>query len=245
MKQKKTLLLMGASGGIGQQMIPAFLAAGYQLALHYHEQSETLEKRIGTLDTSSPKVKLYQADITKEQEISELVQRVRADFSSIDILVNNAGISVSGMSWKQSLEDWEKALAINLTGPFLTIKHVLPMMREQQWGRIINISSVVAQTGVPGTSAYAASKAGLFGMSRSVAKEVANKNITVNTLALGYFDAGMLYGLSEAMREHVQQSIPQQRFGDAKEIAACILHLCSDAASYTTGQVINLNGGLY
>ncbi|MGH2574986.1 MAG: SDR family oxidoreductase, partial [Ignavibacteria bacterium] len=149
------------------------------------------------------------------------------------------------VSWKLGLDEWNRVLAVNLTGPFLCIKHSLPLMRKNNWGRIINISSVVAQTGVPGTSAYSASKAGIFGLTKSISKEVANKNITVNTIALGYFNEGMIAQVPEELKMQIKSAIPKSDFGDPIDIVNCIHFLIEDTSSYVTGQTININGGLY
>jgi NAD(P)-dependent dehydrogenase (short-subunit alcohol dehydrogenase family) len=241
--EQKTILLIGASGGVGQKIAVDFLEAGYCLAFHYHEQASGAAALIEKY--GNDRVKSYQADITQEAEVVQLIEAVKADFSSIDILVNNAGITRNGMSWKLSEADWQQTIGVNLTGPFLTMKQVLPGMRENGWGRIINITSVVAQTGYPGTAAYAASKAGLIGVTKTIAKEVANKDITVNAIALGYFDAGMLYEVPEELRTEIQASIPKNKFGDTAELSKCILYLCDEKSSYLTGQTLNLNGGLY
>jgi len=243
MKQR-TLLLVGASGGLGLKMIPVFLKHGFNLALHYKNEMEALEM-YASEENLKGRIKLYQADITVETEVKELCASVVSNFGSIDVVVNAAGISANGMSWKMKADDWTSTIATNLTGPFFVIKHVLPSMRNNEFGRIINISSVVAQTGVIGTSAYAASKAGLIGLVKTVAKEVANKNITVNNIALGYFDAGMIDDVPQSMQETIKSTIPKQSFGKPSELAECIVYLSGDQSSYITGQTINLNGGLY
>lgn len=234
---------MGASGGLGLEMIPVFFKEGYRLALHYNNSFEGLEEVIKTYSASY--CKIYQADIRQESQVESLLKDVYNDFGQVDVVVNAAGITASGMSWKMSGEEWQKTMDINLTGPFYAIKHALPYMREANFGRIINISSIVAQTGVIGTSAYAASKAGLIGLIKSVAKEVANRNITVNNVALGYFNAGMINEVPEVIQDEIKSTIPKKKFGDPVELATCILYLCDDNASYITGQTINLNGGLY
>ncbi|MDX5404444.1 MAG: 3-oxoacyl-ACP reductase FabG [Bacteroidota bacterium] len=240
---KRTLLLMGASGGIGRAILKPLCQAGYQLALHYNGDFEQLTKAVEELNPAN-KIALFKADLNNETDIAEMVESVQTEFGSIDILVNNAGVSQSGISWKQDLEGWDRSLAINLTGPFLTMKHVIPGMKKQGWGRIINVSSVVAQWGVPGTVAYSAAKSGVIGMSRTIAAELAQAGITVNTLAYGYMDAGMLHDLTDEMREAIQKVIPMQKFGDPMNIARAILFLADEQVDYITGQVININGGL-
>ena len=236
-----TVLIIGASGGIGKQLAKDLLDKGNQLALHYFSKPDELKNNFEESDT----LKFYQADITSENEVSDLIKKVLTDFGKIDVLVNNAGITRSNMAWNLTDDDWKDTLNVNLTGSFYTIKHVLPSMRENNYGRIINITSVVAQKGIAGTSAYAASKAGLIGMTKSIAKEVANKNITANCLALGYFKAGMLYEVPEDYRELIKKEIPKNEFGNPSVISNCVLYLCSEHSEYVTGQTINLNGGLH
>jgi len=237
----KTALIIGASGGLGRELAKDLAKKGYSLALHYFNQQELLEKVFKETDL----IKFYKADITIEQQVASLVEEVLKDFGKIDVLINNAGVTKSNMIWNFSNEDWQETINVNLTGPFYTIKHVLPSMRENNFGRIINISSVVAQKGVAGTSAYAASKAGLVGMTKSIAMEVANKNITANCIALGYFDAGMLYEIPENQRNKIKDEIPKNEFGNPTAISECIDYLCNDHSDYITGQTLNINGGIY
>ena len=239
----KTLLLLGASGGLGNELIPVLHKAGYKLALHYHNSKDSID---AVLEKNNIRdAKLYKADITSESDIETLINAVNTDFNGLDVVVNNAGVSSSSMSWKYDMNDWDKTVAINLTGPFMVIKHALNVMRPNNFGRIINITSIVAQTGFIGTSAYAASKAGLIGMTKSVSKEVANKNITVNNIALGYFNAGMIHEVPDNMQEDLLNKIPKKAFGKPEELAECILYLANENNTYLTGQTINLNGGLY
>ena len=239
----KTLLLTGASGGVGRELIKPLADAGYNLALHYHEKIDELEAEI---DRVKPKVKVacFKADLTRESDVVEMIDSINSHFGGVDVLVNNAGISLNAMSWKMDLVDWQKSLDTNLTTAFLCTKHVIPNMRKNEWGRIIHVSSVVAQIGVAGASAYAASKSALFGFTKSVAKEVANKNITVNTMSYGYLDAGMINSLSEEFQEELKNQIPQHRLGPVENVAQTILFLASPEANYITGQTININGGL-
>lgn len=239
----KTILITGASGGVGTQLIEPLSKAGYNLALHYNTNLQALEEHLDRVKPAT-KVACIKGDLTREEEVKELVSTALDLFGSIDILVNNAGISSSSISWKMDLEHWNNTLNVNLTSTFLVCKHVIPHMRKNEWGRIINNSSVVAQSGMPGTTAYAASKAGIEGFSKSLAKELVSKNITVNTLSYGYMDAGMINVLTYEIKEIVRESIPQKRFGPVDNIAGAIKHLASNEADYVTGQVININGGL-
>ncbi len=241
----KNVLLIGSSGGLGKHILLGMAAAGYNLALHYHDNEDNLASYLNEIKDSGIKYHTYKADITSENEVVELVKKVKNDFGSIDILINNAGLSLNGVTWKLSIDDWNKVIAVNLTGPFLCSKHVLPVMREGGWGRIIYMSSVVPQIGVPGTAAYASTKAGLGGLCKTISKEVMKNNITANLISLGYFDAGLLYQIPEDIRSQIKETIPKKEFGSPKDVVECILYMCSEHAGYLTGQTINLNGGLY
>jgi NAD(P)-dependent dehydrogenase (short-subunit alcohol dehydrogenase family) len=241
----KNVLLIGSSGGLGRHFALGLANAGYNLALHYYNSEEKIKELTTELKKSTVKFFKYKADISNENEIADLVKKANQEMGSIDILINNAGISIDGMSWKLNLDKWNKVISVNLTGPFICIKHVLPVMRQNNWGRIINITSVVPQIGVPGTIAYSASKAGLDGITKTVSKEVTKFNITINQIALGYFKAGMLFQIPEEIREQIKASIPMKEFGDPAAILRCILYLCSEDSGYVTGQTININGGLY
>lgn len=245
MNNRPTLLLVGASGGVGKAIMNDLAKAGFNLALHYLSDDEALKAQQQELQALGAEVMLVKANITQEAEVEAMIQGVENHFGSIDVLLNNAGVTKSGMTWKLGADVWDETIAVNLTGPFLCIKHVLKGMRERGFGRIISMTSVVAQTGVAGTSAYAASKAGLIGMTKSIAKEVANKDITVNCISLGYFDAGMLYEIPEPLRESIRQTIPRQSFGKPEAISKTVVYLSSKESHYITGQTINLNGGLH
>jgi 3-oxoacyl-[acyl-carrier protein] reductase len=233
---KKTILIIGSSGGLGSSILSSFDETKYNLALHYFSNPFTIQ---------SDNYKSYKADITQESEVEKLIQDVVNDFGSVDIVLNNAGVTISEMSWKTNLSNWDKTIAINLTGPFLVTKHALPHMRKNGFGRIVFMSSIVAQTGFVGASAYAASKAGLFGLAKTISKEVANKGITANSIALGYFNAGMIEDVPHEMQEQLKEAIPVSTLGKPEELAELIKYIISEKASYLTGQTVNLNGGLY
>jgi 3-oxoacyl-[acyl-carrier protein] reductase len=242
----KNLLLMGASGGLGRRFAAELAkSSGYNFILHYYHNRENIRKLEDNLKSTGVKYKSYHADISSEEEVKSLIDSAENDFGSIDILINNAGISMDSVSWKMSKETWERVIGVNLTGAFLCIKYVLPQMRNKNWGRIVNISSVVPQVGVAGTAAYSASKAGIFGLTKSIAKEIANKNITINTIALGYFNEGMISQVPDELKKQIKSSIPKNEFGDPIDIVNCIRFLIDDNSSYITGQTININGGLY
>lgn len=241
----KNILLIGASGGLGKHFANSFAAEGLNLALVYKEHHKEADSLVEDVQKHNIKAKAYKADITSETDIEKLVSNTVNDFGSIDVLINNAGLSLNAISWKMDIESWNKVIAVNLTGPFLCIKHVIPVMKKNGWGRIINISSVVAQIGVPGTVAYSVSKAGLEGLTKTVSKEMAKLNITINNISLGYFNAGFLYQIPEDLRNQIKDTIPKKEFGNPQEIVECMKFLISRNSSYITGQTININGGLY
>jgi 3-oxoacyl-[acyl-carrier protein] reductase len=241
----KNALLIGASGGLGKYISSGLAAKGINLALHYNDNPEKLDDAIKDIEPSGIRYKAYKADITSDNEVKNMIANVKEDFGTIDLLINNAGISINAMSWKLTAEDWNRVISVNLTGPFLCTKYVLPVMKENKYGRIVYMSSVVPQIGVAGTAAYAASKAGLGGLCKTISKEVIKNNITANMISLGYFDAGLLYQIPEEIRNQIKETIPMKEFGHPMEIVDCISYLSSENSRYITGQTINLNGGLF
>jgi NAD(P)-dependent dehydrogenase (short-subunit alcohol dehydrogenase family) len=205
--------------------------------LHYNKNEINL--------VESDSVAHFQADLTTESEVERLVSSVLEKFGRIDVLINNAGISKSSMSWKTDAASWRETMAINLDAPFYLSKHVIPAFRQQNSGRIINVSSIVAQTGFIGTSAYAASKAGLIGLTKTLSKELSDFGVTVNALALGYFNVGMIDDIPKALQEEIISSIPLRKLGDPTSVFQTINWLISEEGGYVTGQTINLNGGLF
>jgi NAD(P)-dependent dehydrogenase (short-subunit alcohol dehydrogenase family) len=234
--ERKVIVITGATGGLGSAMVKHFEKQNVRLALHTFQQEP--------FDVACEHA-WFKADLRDSHQIDTLIAAILANFGRIDVLINNAGISKDGMSWKLSDTDFNEVVAVNLTAPFKLIKGFLPKMREQNFGRIISISSVVAQTGVVGTAAYAASKAGLIGLTKTVSKETAKSGITVNCLALGYFDVGMIDDVNPEMQAQIIQTIPQLRLGTVPTILGTIDWLITEEASYITGQTISLNGGLF
>lgn len=235
--EKKVILITGASGGMGTHFTNWFKQQNVNLALHYFEAKNTME--------ASDSIAYFQADLTNEDEVNHMIEAVISRFGRVDVLINNAGISKSAMSWKTTLVDWNATIAINLTAPFLVSKACVPAMRNAKIGRIINITSVVGQTGQIGTAAYAASKAGLIGLTKTMAKELAPNNITVNALALGYFSTGMIADVPQEQQDKIIESIPLKKLGDPATVCKTVEWLISEETAYVTGQVIELNGGLH
>ena len=236
-RKERVILLTGASGGLGTAMAKHLEARGYRLALHYFTNKPTLQE--------SDVIRCYPADLKDKDQIQNLIDMVVRDFGRIDVVINNAGISRNGISWKLDFQDWERSIAINLSAPFYISQLTIPHLRKQNFGRIINISSVVGQTGFIGTSAYAASKAGLFGLTKTLAKELAAFNITVNSFALGYFNEGMIRDVPEDLQQQIIEQIPMKKLGDMKSIHHALDFVLDENSGYYTGQILNLNGGLY
>ena len=234
---EKVILITGASGGMGNALAELFSKEDVRLALHYNNNSVKVAE--------SDAVGHFQADLREEAQVERMISEVLERFGRIDVLINNAGISKSSMSWKTGADAWRETMGINLDAAFYASKAVIPTMRAQKSGRIINISSVVAQTGFIGTAAYAASKAGLIGLTKTLSKELISAGVTVNVLALGYFNVGMIEDVPEDLRQVVIDSIPAKQLGDPSAVYKTMEWLISDEASYVTGQTINLNGGLY
>ena len=186
-----------------------------------------------------------QADVGDIVQVDKMFQKLITEYGRIDILINNAAIYEDSTVWNMSPEIWEKVIRNDLTSVFNCTKFATKYMREQRNGRIINISSVVGLTGVFGTANYAAAKAGIFGLTKTVAKEVATRNITVNALTFGYFEAGMLVRLPEDVQEFILKQIPMRRWGKPNEAVQTAMFLASEGAGYITGQIINVNGGYY
>lgn len=241
----KVALITGSSGGLGHAIALELARSGMDTALHCYRHSEELAELQNVIVALGRRAVIVTADLRDAKAAEEMVQDVLDKLGRIHVLIHSAGISRDGVAWKLRPEDWENVLSTNLTGTFHSTRAVLPTMREHAEGRILSISSVVGQMGIAGTAAYAASKAALSGFSRAVAREVAAKNITVNVLALGYYSVGMIHTISAEQQEKILEQIPLRRFGDPRELGQLVAFLCTDAASYITGQTINVNGGIY
>lgn len=240
----KNILITGASGGIGLALSETLISSGMRnLIFQYRSKKEELEKLLEKFDIDTKRMVF--CDLTSEAQIELMHKHVKDNFGSTWGIINLAGASSNSMSWKMTKDDFKKIIDNNLVSTFSVCKEFIPEMREQGGGRIINISSVVASTGVPGASHYCAAKAGIEGFTRSIALELANKNITVNTLALGYFEYGLINHLSSQHQDDVKAKTPAKRFGKACEIAGAIKFLVSEEGSFTTGQVIHINGGFH
>jgi 3-oxoacyl-[acyl-carrier protein] reductase len=233
-------LVTGATGGIGEEIARALHRQGATVGLHgtRAEKLEALAAELGE------RVKLFPANLSDRDEVKALGQKAEAELEGVDILVNNAGITKDGLFVRMSDADWGAVLEVNLTAVFrLTRELTHPMMRRRN-GRIINISSVVGVTGNPGQTNYCATKAGLIGFSKSLAQEIATRNVTVNCVAPGFIESAMTDKLNDKQKEAIMAAIPAKRMGTGAEVASAVVYLASDEAAYVTGQTIHVNGGM-
>jgi 3-oxoacyl-[acyl-carrier protein] reductase len=236
----KTALITGASGGIGGDIDRALHAAGATVAL-----SGTREAPLQELAAElGERAHVLICNLSDAEAVEALPKQAVAAMGSVDILVNNAGITKDNLFMRMKDEEWQSVLDVNLTSTMRLCRGVLRGMMKARWGRIINISSIVGATGNPGQGNYAASKAGMIGMSKSIAYEVANRGITVNAVAPGFIATAMTDKLNDAQKDAILSQIPAARMGDSKEIAAAVLYLASPEAAYVTGTTLHVNGGM-
>ncbi len=236
----KGALVTGASGGIGAAIAKALHAAGASVALSGTRQAplEALAAELGD------RAHVVPCDLSDGAATDALVGRAAEALGSVDILVNNAGLTRDGLFMRMSQDDWDKVIAVNLTAAFRLSKAALRGMMKARWGRIVTITSVVSVTGNPGQGNYAASKAGLIGMTKSLAAEVASRGVTANCVAPGFIRTPMTDALKDDQKARIDASIPAGRMGEADEIAAAVLYLASPEAAYVTGQTLHVNGGM-
>jgi len=234
-------LVSGASAGLGARFTRVLADAGAHVVATARRHAELR----ALCETYDGRVEAVAGDLTDPDHRRSLVARIDARFGRLDILVNNAAITRDTLALRMKPEDWDAVLRTNLTGAHLCIQQALGAMLKQRSGRIINLSSVVAQTGNAGQANYVASKAGLIGLTRAIAIEVASRNITVNAVAPGFIETPMTDVLSQEIKDKMKSMIPLGRFGSDKDIAAAIVFLASDEAAYITGQVLEVNGGLH
>lgn len=233
-------LVTGASGGLGEAIARSLHAAGATVGLHgtRREKLEALASDLGERTVVLP------ADLSSRDDQKALAETAEKELDGVDILVNNAGITRDGLFVRMSDDDWDKVLEVNLTATFRLTRGLTHAMMRRRYGRIINITSVVAVTGNPGQANYCAAKAGLIGFSKSLAQEIASRNVTVNCVAPGFISSAMTDKLNEKQRDAIMGAIPMKRMGEGADIAAATLFLASAEAGYVTGQTIHVNGGM-
>jgi 3-oxoacyl-[acyl-carrier protein] reductase len=240
----KVALVTGASQGIGRDTALALSQAGAKVAVAARNE-EKLAALVGEIEAAGGSALAVKMDVADAEQVKAGFKQVLEKFGRLDILVNNAAITRDGLSMRMKLDDWETVLKTNLTGAHLCIQQALSTMMRARAGRIINISSVVAQSGNAGQANYVAAKAGLIGLTKAIAIEIASRNITVNAVAPGLIETPMTDVLPDKVKEEWKTRIPLGRMGSAREVASSIVFLASDEAGYITGHVLNVNGGMH
>jgi len=245
MLEGKVALITGASRGIGRAIALEMAKAGAEVIINYLGSEDKARELAEEIEGLGRKAHLSRFDVSNPEEVKKAIKELENKLGTIHILVNNAGITRDALFIKMKDEDWERVLRTNLFSAFYVTQAVLPMMLKARWGRIINITSVVAFTGNPGQVNYASAKAGLIGFTKALALEVTGRNITVNAIAPGYIETDMTQKLPEKVKEAFLQEIPLKRAGLPEEVAYLAVFLASEKASYITGAVFHVNGGLY
>ena len=236
----KKILITGATGGIGRALVSKFsFLSGNILA------TGTTNEKLDLLKKDFPKITTLKFDISEHNKIEEFIENVSTKLNGIDILINNAGINMDNLSLRMKDEEWKKVIDINLGSTFLLCKYGIKKMLKNKYGRVINITSIVGHTGNLGQSNYSASKAGIIGMTKSLAIEYAKKNITLNCVSPGFIQTKMTDNIADNIKEVLTSKIPMAKLGTGDDVANTVAFLASDAASYITGETIHVNGGMY
>jgi len=236
--------ITGASRGIGRACALSLSAAGVKVVLAAR-RLEKLEEVAAEIRAARGEAFVVPIDLASRDSIKEAFSKASKDFGRVDILINNAGLTRDGLAMRMKRDDWDAVLETNLSGAFFCSQQVLPPMVRERWGRIVNITSVVGESGNAGQVNYAASKAGLIGLTKSLAQELASRNITVNAVAPGFVETDMTASLSDELKTKITESIPLKRIGKPEDVAAAVKFLCGDEASYITGHVLDVNGGMF
>lgn len=244
MEEKKTVLVTGGTRGIGKQVALKYAKNGYDVIINYVSDNTDVAEIKKEFEEIGVKVLVIKADVSKAEDVTNLVENAIKEFGKIDVLVNNAGITKDNLLMRMSEEDFDRVIEINLKGTYLVTKAVTKYMIKKRSGSVINVSSVVGVSGNAGQCNYSASKAGIIGFTKSLAKELAIRNIRVNAVAPGFIETDMTDVLSETVKESIYNQIPLKRMGTAGEVANVVYFLGNEESSYITGQVINIDGGM-
>lgn len=240
----KTVLITGAAKGIGRAIAIEMAKAHYNVIIHYNGSKQNALDTKALCESFTERVEVMQADVTKFDQVQAMIDQIIAEFGTIEVVVNNAGITKDNLLLRMSEEEFDQVIDANLKGTFNVIKSVSKPMFKAKYGRIINISSVIGIVGNIAQANYAASKAGIIGLSKSVAKELAGKNVTCNVIAPGYIETDMTDKLPDTIKDNIKNHVPLKRFGNPEDVAHAVVFLASDNASYITGQVLVVDGGL-
>ncbi len=241
---RRTVLITGASRGIGKACALLIAKSGYRVALAARAAAK-LEEVASAIRSERGEAYVAELDMSDRESIATAFKKTSEEFGRIDILVNNAGITKDGLAVRMKQQDWDGVLQTNLSGSFFAIQQVLSGMMRERWGRIVNISSVVAEMGNAGQVNYVASKAGLIGLTKALAREVGSRNITVNAVAPGFIETDMTDVLPAELKQKMIDETPLKRMGKPDDVAAAVKYLISDEAAFITGHVLDVNGGIY
>lgn len=244
MSERKVALITGATRGIGKEIALELAKNGFDIAVNYRSMQNDMEDLKKEIESNNVRCEFVGADVANFEQCENMVKETIEKYGKIDVLVNNAGITKDGLIMRMKKEDFEAVIDINLVGTFNVTRNVIPYMIKQKSGRIINVSSVVGVAGNAGQTNYSASKAGVIGFTKSLAKEVASRNILVNAIAPGFIDTDMTKVLSDNVKEGINAQIPLKRMGTPNEVAKVVKFLATEDSSYITGQVINIDGGM-
>ena len=240
----KVAFITGGTRGIGKQIAITLANEGYDIAINYRQENKELEETRNEIKKNNVKCLAVKGNIAKFEDTKSMATKIIEEFGKIDILVNNAGITKDNLLMRMKEEDFDKVINVNLKGTFNMTKNVISYMMKKRSGRIVNISSVVGVSGNSGQANYAASKAGIIGFTKSVAKELASRNILANAVAPGFIETDMTDVLSESVKESIYSQIPLKKMGKPEEVANAVYFLGSDENTYITGQVLNVDGGM-
>ena len=238
--KNKKILITGATGGIGNELVKKFdFLGGTVLA------TGTKNEKLDLLKKNYPNIKIRKFDISSHDRIEEFIEEASLELGGLDVLVNNAGINADNLSLRMKDEEWKKVIDVNLSSTFLLSKNAIKKMLKAKYGRIVNITSIVGHTGNVGQANYSAAKAGIIGMSKSLAIEYAKKNITVNCVSPGFINSNMTMNIAEKVKLFLTSRIPMGKLGTGEDVSNCVAFLSSEQASYVTGETLHVNGGMY